>query len=69
MLNGAPANRSATCIDPVGSTVGPDSPLVASARAASLEWQFNAAVKDGKPVETWVAVPVDFAPDAPADGT
>jgi bla regulator protein BlaR1 len=54
--------------DPVGSTVGPDSPLVASARAASLEWRFNAVLKDGKPVETWVAVPVTFAPDEPADG-
>lgn len=54
--------------DPVGSTVAADSPLVASARAASLKWQFTAAVKDGKPVEGWVSVPVTFAPDEPADG-
>ena len=54
--------------EPEGSTVPAASPLVASAREASLKWTFNAAVKDGKPVEAWVAVPVRFEPGKPAGG-
>lgn len=55
--------------EPKGSTVPSDSPLVASARETSLKWTFNAAVKDGQPVEGWVAVPVRFEPDRPAGGS
>jgi bla regulator protein BlaR1 len=55
--------------EPHGSTVPPDSPLVASARETSMKWTFNAGTQDGKPVEGWVAVPVRFEPRKSAAGT
>src|SRR5699024_10428334 len=37
--------------------------------AASIEavrkWQFNPAIKDGKPVEDWLRIPVEFEIDDP----
>jgi TonB family protein len=36
-----------------------------SALEAARRWRFTPGMKDGKPVEAWIQVPVDFR----ADGT
>ena len=39
----------------------------ANAIEAARMWKFTPAIKDGKPAEGWVRVPIDFeAPKAPA---
>ena len=36
-------------------------PNAETTRAALLRWEWSPATKDGRPVKTWVAVPVPFA--------
>lgn len=49
--------------DADGSTVGESSALVQAARDAAMQWQLEAAVEAGRPVESLVRVPVRFEPD------
>ncbi len=68
MLVGVDGRALRSEFSPEGSTVPATSPLVASAREASLDWTFDAIQKDGNAVEAWVLVPVTFEPEKPGSG-
>lgn len=42
-----------------GTTIAPD--LVQAATATAMQWHFNPAQRDGKPVESYARVPVKFS--------
>jgi TonB family protein len=46
-----------------GSTVPESSPLVQASRDAAARWEIAPAMKDGKPIEASVRVPVTFEPE------
>lgn len=39
----------------------------AAAVAAVQDWRFRPAIRDGKPIESWVRVPICFAPDGASE--
>lgn len=50
---------------PESSTLTESSSLVQAARDAAMRWKLIPAMNDGKAVEGWVQVPVQFDPDSP----